>query len=90
MESVAAKTFNDVAKTVDSAAFGITSEQALFDEINVSGEQGIVLFKKFDELRNDFDGEFTSAAIKSFIHANQLALVSEFNQEVSAKSFKSN
>lgn len=87
LEGETAKLFNDVAKTVDSVAFGIASEQALFDHLKVTAEQGAILFKKFDEGRNDFAGEWNAADLKAFIHANQLALVSEFNQETAQKIF---
>lgn len=83
LNSDAAKQFLAVAQGVDNIPFGITSEQALFTEFEVKADNGVVLFKKFDEGRNNFDGEYTADEIKKFIHANQLALVSEFNQEVS-------
>jgi len=79
--------FNSIAKTVDSVSFGVTTEQALFTELNVNGGEAIVLFKKFDEGRNDFSGEFLDEEIKRFIHSNQLALISEFNQETAQKIF---
>lgn len=87
LESDAAKVYNSVAQGTDSAAFGISSNQALFDELKITGDNGMVLFKKFDEGRNDFDGEFTADVVKGFIHSNQLALVSEFNQETAQKIF---
>lgn len=44
-----------------------------------------MVFLKFDEGRVDFDGDSKSAeAIRDFIKGNQLPLVSEFTQEVSA------
>lgn len=86
-DSAAAKAFNAVAQVVDSAVFAVTSEQALFDELNLKGDEHIVLLKKFDEGRNDFEGEFSEDEIKKFIHSNQLALVSEFNQETAQKIF---
>jgi len=79
--------FNAVAKTVDSVSFGITTEAALSAHLKVSGSQSVVLFKKFDEGRNDFTGEFSEEEIKKFVHANQLALISEFNQETAQKNF---
>lgn len=88
LESDAAKNFNKVAQAVDSATFGVTSEQAVFDELKMTGEQNMVLFKKFDEGRNDLtEGDFSVDELKGFIHANQLALVSEFNQETAQKIF---
>lgn len=86
-ESDAAKAFNGVAQVVDSVSFGIATEQALFDELKVSGDEHVILFKNFDEGRNDFDGKFVEEEIKKFIHSNQLALVSEFNQETAQKIF---
>lgn len=86
LESDGAKAFNSVAKTVDTVNFGITSEQALIDELKVK-DGSIVLFKKFDEGRSDFSGDATEDEIRKFIHANQLALVSEFNQETAQKIF---
>lgn len=81
------KAFNSVAQKIDNVAFGITSDPAVFTELGVTADDGIVLFKKFDEGRNDFDQEFNEEEIKRFIHANQLALVSEFNQETAQKIF---
>lgn len=82
LESASAVVFSNVAKTVDSVSFGITSESSLFTELNVNADEAVVLFKKFDEGRNNFEGTFEDEEIKKFIHSNQLALVSEFNQEV--------
>jgi protein disulfide-isomerase A1 len=87
LESSAAQVFNNVAKTVDSVSFGITSESALFDELKVKGDEAVVLFKKFDEGRADFEGQVTDEELRRFIHSNQLALISEFNQETAQKIF---
>jgi len=88
LESDAAKAFNSVAQAMESAVFGVTSEKALFDELKVTADKGCVLFKKFDEGRNDFtEGEFTVDELKGFVHSNSLALVSEFNQETAQKIF---
>jgi protein disulfide-isomerase A1 len=88
LDSAEAKAFMSVAQSMESVVFGVTSEKSLFDELKVSGEKGLVLFKKFDEGRNDFtEGEFTVEEMKGFIHSNQLALVNEFNQETAQKIF---
>lgn len=87
VSSEQATVFNNVAKLVDSVAFAITSEQAVFDELNVKSTEGLVLLKNFDEGRDDFDGTFETEAVKRFIHANQLPLVTEFNQETAQKIF---
>jgi protein disulfide-isomerase A1 len=85
-ESASAQAYNNVAKTVDSVAFGITGEQALFDELKLKDES-LVLFKKFDDGRAEFDGKLTEDEIRKFVHAEQLPLVSEFNQETAQKIF---
>lgn len=87
LTSAAAVAFQNVAKMIDSASFAISSESALFTEMGVKGSEGITLFKKFDEGLNVFDGKFDEEEIKKFIHSNQLALVSEFNQETAQKIF---
>jgi len=87
LKSEAAKAFNNVAQAIDSVAFGVTSEAGLFSELSVSGDENLVLFKKFDEGRNDFSGAFSEEEVKKFIQSNQLALVSEFNQDTAQKIF---
>lgn len=87
LSSDAAKAFNAVAQKVDNTQFGITSEQSVFDEFKVSGDSAVVLFKKFDEGRNDFDAELNEDTLKKFIQSNSLALVTEFSQETAQKIF---
>jgi protein disulfide-isomerase A1 len=87
LESANAQLFNNVAKTVDSVSFGVTSNAELFAQLSVTGDEGVILFKKFDEGQNTFDGQWTDEELKKFIHSNQLALVSEFNQETAQKIF---
>lgn len=40
-----------------------------------------VLFKNFDELRNDFDGEVSTEAITNFINAHSIPTVMPFNDK---------
>lgn len=87
LESKAAKTFLDVAKVTDGVAFGMTSAADLFTQLKITGDESVIMFKKFDEGQNNFDGKFEADEIKKFIHANQLPLVSEFNQETAQKIF---
>lgn len=81
-ESAEAKAFLDVATDNDELPFGIVSDSSVASGLEISKE-GVVLFKKFDEGRNDFDGELQAEALKRFISTNQLPLVIEFTQEVS-------
>jgi len=85
-ESEGAAAFKKAAGAIDDIPFGITSEDALFQEYKMD-KDGVVLLKKFDEGRNDFDGEMTSEEVIKFIKENQLPLVIEFTQESAQKIF---
>jgi len=85
-ESDEAKAYIEAASQIDAIAFGITSNDDLFTEYKMD-KDGIVLLKKFDEGRNDFDGKFEAEAIKTFVTGNQLPLVIEFTQESANKIF---
>lgn len=84
--SAAAKEFLAVAGNMDDYPFGIVSEDAVFTEYDVKGES-VALFKKFDEGRNNFEGEITEAALTKFVAGNALPLVVDFNQETAQKIF---
>ena len=84
--SEAAKEFLKVAGSMDDLPFGITSNSEVFAD-NKMENDGIVLFKKYDEGRNDFDGEMKEDEIKTFIVSNRLPLVIEFTQECAKKIF---
>jgi protein disulfide-isomerase A1 len=87
LESDEAKAFTAAASTTDDIPFGITSKKELFDSHKVVGSHGIVLFKKFDEGRVDFEGEYAADAIVKFISEHQLPLVVEFSQDTASKIF---
>lgn len=82
----AAKAFLDVAGGLDDFPFGITTDDAVKKEAGIKGD-GVVLFKKFDEGKAAFDGKVEADALKKWIHANSLPLVSEFTQETASKIF---
>jgi len=86
-QSTAATMFTNIAKQIDGISFAIISEPSLFDELKVKGDESVLLLKKFDEGRNEFEGTFEEDALKKFIHSNQLPLISEFNQETAQKIF---
>lgn len=86
VESDGAKNFLQVAGTMDDVPFGITSESDVFAEHGVDAD-GVVLFKKFDEGRNNHDGELTVDGIKNFVVSNRLPLVIEFTSESAQKIF---
>uniref|UniRef100_A0A8C2EJ03 protein disulfide-isomerase n=1 Tax=Cyprinus carpio TaxID=7962 RepID=A0A8C2EJ03_CYPCA len=86
VESEDAKVFIKTAEAVDDIPFGIVSNDAVFSKFEVA-KDGVVLFKKFDEGRNTFDGEISKENLLNFIKANQLPLVIEFTEQTAPKIF---
>lgn len=85
-ESDGAKEFLEVATVVDDYEFGITSSDEVMEEYGVEDGK-VVLFKKFEEGRNEYTGELDSAKIRAFISVYALPLVVEFNQDTAQKIF---
>nr|AMM62654.1 conotoxin-specific protein disulfide isomerase (cspdi) [Conus geographus] len=81
-----AAAFKKTASKIEDVAFGITSEDSVFKEHKMK-KDGVVLFKKFDEGRNDFSGDFEEAAMSKFVKDNRLPLINEFTQETAQKIF---
>jgi len=81
-ESDAAKAFLAAAGGLDDYPFGITAIS-----MEEGKDEGIVLFKNFDEGKNVFDGEFSEEEISTFVTSNSLPLVVDFNQETAQKIF---
>ncbi|KAM9482044.1 protein disulfide-isomerase [Clarias gariepinus] len=86
VESDGAKAFLKAAEAIDDIPFGISSDDATFSKFEVT-KDAVVLFKKFDEGRNTFDGELTKENLLGFIKANQLPLVIEFTEQTAPKIF---
>uniref|UniRef100_A0A287AQH8 protein disulfide-isomerase n=1 Tax=Sus scrofa TaxID=9823 RepID=A0A287AQH8_PIG len=86
VESAAAKQFLLAAEATDDIPFGVTSNSDVFSKYQLD-KDGVVLFKKFDEGRNDFEGEVTKEKLLDFIRHNQLPLVIEFTEQTAPKVF---
>ncbi|XP_032472871.1 protein disulfide-isomerase isoform X2 [Phocoena sinus] len=86
MESESAKQFLLAAEATDDIPFGITSNSDMFSKYQLD-KDGVVLFKKFDEGRNNFEGEVTKEKLLDFIKHNQLPLVIEFTEQTAPKIF---
>ncbi|CAK9801534.1 Protein disulfide-isomerase [Anthophora quadrimaculata] len=80
VESDGAKVFSEAAHSLDHA-FGMSSSDEVFNEYGVK-DGTIVLFKKFDEGRNDFTGEIDIKKLHNFILIHALPLVVDFNQNI--------
>lgn len=85
-DSADAKAFLEVAMGMDDIPFGITNSEAVFSAYEVE-KDGVVLFKKFDEGRNNLFEGLTAESIKEFIAGNSLPTVIEFTQESAQKIF---
>lgn len=88
-ESEAAKIFKEVAGNMDDQKFGITSDAAIFAEYEVTEDNAVVVFKKFDEKRNDLTGEdlADSEKVSKFVASSSLPLLVDFNHETAQKIF---
>ncbi|XP_014785437.1 protein disulfide-isomerase 2 [Octopus bimaculoides] len=86
VESADAKAFTEAAANIDDVSFAITSNSDLFKEHGLE-KDAIILFKKFDDGEVRFDGKLTAKDIETFVVANKLPLVIEFNQESAQKIF---
>ncbi|NWX39484.1 PDIA1 isomerase, partial [Steatornis caripensis] len=84
--SEAAKEFLSAAEAVDDIPFGISSSDDVFTKYQLS-KDGVVLFKKFDEGRNNFEGDLTKDNLLNFFKANALPLVIEFTEQTAPKIF---
>uniref|UniRef100_A0A8C5QL82 protein disulfide-isomerase n=1 Tax=Leptobrachium leishanense TaxID=445787 RepID=A0A8C5QL82_9ANUR len=81
-----AKVFLEAAESVDDIPFAIIASADAFTKHEIEKDT-IVLFKKFDEGRNNFDGEVTKDAVLGFVKSNQLPLVIEFTEQTAPKIF---
>ncbi|XP_076280886.1 protein disulfide isomerase [Lasioglossum baleicum] len=87
LESEEAKNLMNVANANGDYAFGTASNEEVLKEYNA--EYGkVVLFKKFDDGKDEFTGELTVEALQEFVSVHSLPLVVEFNQSTATKIFR--
>uniref|UniRef100_T1JFV2 protein disulfide-isomerase n=1 Tax=Strigamia maritima TaxID=126957 RepID=T1JFV2_STRMM len=82
-----AKTFLEVAASIDDIPFGITSDETVVKKDDEATTPSVVLFKKFDERRNEYSEEVTTLGLTKFISINSMPLVTEFSHETAQKIF---
>merc|ERR1712032_516794 len=84
VDSDGAKAFLAAAGNMDDYPFGIATEAAVLAEYKTAG---VVIFKNFDEGRNDLEGEITEESVAAFVAGNSLPLVVDFSQDTAQKIF---
>lgn len=67
----------ELAGSIDDIPFAVVYDAAIAKEAKIK-EDAVVMFKKFDEGRADYDGKAEIDEMKKWIQANRLPLVSEF------------
>lgn len=85
-ESANAKAFLAAADSQDTLYFGIVTNKEVAKSLEATFDS-VVLFKQFDEGRATFDGEYTAEEIIKFVNAEQLPLLTVFNDETAPKIF---
>eukprot|EP00043_Microstomoeca_roanoka_P005529 m.56301 g.56301 ORF g.56301 m.56301 type:complete len:468 (+) comp13009_c0_seq1:288-1691(+) len=81
-------TFIGAASDDEDLSYGVTTDSTAASNAGVSAP-AVVLFKKFDEGKNVFDGDFTKGKIAEFVAAHKLPLVIPFTMEVAGEIFQS-
>lgn len=79
--------FMEAAGSIDGVEFAITHHDECAKAHKLQAESSIVLFKNFDDGQAVFDGAFTADAIKAFVNAERISLVTEFTDETAGKIF---
>lgn len=85
-ESEAAKEFLKSAGAIDEYPFALVTSEDIATENKVTGDT-VVVFKKFDEGRNDLTKDLTEENISKFVKSNALPLIVDFNHETAQKVF---
>uniref|UniRef100_F6PGL7 protein disulfide-isomerase n=2 Tax=Monodelphis domestica TaxID=13616 RepID=F6PGL7_MONDO len=82
------KNFTLAAESIDGIPFGITYNNEAFSKYQLE-KDSIILFKKFDEGRNNFHGEISKMNLINFVHNHWLPLVTEYNEHTAPRIFES-
>jgi len=85
-ESDAAKEFLKSAGAIDEYPFALVTSEDVATENKVTGDT-VVVFKKFDEGRNELTKDLTEENISKFVKSNALPLIVDFNHETAQKVF---
>jgi len=85
-EEEAFKAFKTVAMGYEKLGFAHVFDSGITEHANASKGK-IVLFKKFDERRNEFDERITTAELKKWVDTHSFATVMEFDDRAIEKVF---
>ncbi|XP_057699393.1 protein disulfide-isomerase A2 [Corythoichthys intestinalis] len=91
LESDVAKEFSELVMDMTDTEFGITASPEVFQKYELKSDT-VVLFKKFDNGRDDFalsDGKLDKSNLTNFIQENSLELIIPFTKETGDKIFSS-
>ncbi|XP_043970666.1 protein disulfide-isomerase A2 [Gambusia affinis] len=92
LESDSAQVFKEVAFDLTDVEFGVTVTPEVFQKYEVKSDS-VVLFKKFDDDREDYvwseEEKLDKHNLTAFIKENSLELIISFNPEVADKIFAS-
>jgi len=83
-----AEAFKAAADTIEDTPCAITSSPEVFKLHEVATDAAVVILKKFDEGRNQLDGEITKESVTSFISSNSLPLVVDFHADTAKQIFQ--
>lgn len=86
-ENNAAKHFTSTADSNDDIKFVIVSDEAVAKELEIEGDNSVVLFKSYDEGRADFEGKVTKTKLAEFFAPHMLPYVVEFSDDVVQRLF---
>jgi protein disulfide-isomerase A1 len=84
-ESHGWKDYSSVAAAHDDIIFIHVADDSVKSHFGAKG--GFVLFKKFDEGRNDFESAWTHGAFSHFINSNKFPTVLPFDQKAAQRIF---
>jgi len=80
--------FATAADANEEVLFAITSNTDVFGLFEVNDDAAVVLLKKFDEGRNNLEGDITVETVTDFVNANALPLVVDFNTDTAKQIFQ--
>merc|ERR1712141_88562 len=82
-----AKIYIKAASGIDDIPFGLAVGEESLKAYELEKFGTVVIFKKFDDAKVAFKGEFNADNIRTFVRAESIPLVTEFNDESAPKIF---